>query len=143
MIRPLFTSFFAILLLLVLSCKSSSKTLSSSMDLEGEWTIIEAMKEDAASLMEDKKATIGFRLEDSSFYGYAGCNRIFGSISRINDGEILFGTTGSTKRMCPNMNVELLVLKALNKIEKFYFEADGTLVFKDKEDNIVLKAVKK
>ncbi len=112
------------------------------MDLEGEWTIIEASGEDVSSLMEDKKATIGFRGEDSSFYGYAGCNRIFGSISKIKDGEILFGTIGSTKRMCPNMNVELLVLKALNKIEKFYFEADGTLVFKDKEDNIVLKARK-
>ncbi len=59
---------------------------------------------------------------DSTVMGFTGCNRVNGTISANDDGQITFGPLGTTKMYCVNIP-EAAFLDALTKAN--HYKRDG------------------
>lgn len=68
--------------------------------------------------------------------GFAGCNNYFGSFE-INGNNLSFGPLGMTRKMCPDMSVENLMMGYLDKISTYEF-SEGTLILKNKNDEALI-----
>jgi heat shock protein HslJ len=69
---------------------------------------------------------IHFAADTNRVTGSTGCNNFFGTYKLTAPGKITFGTIGSTKRACPNMDVEANYLKALNSATSY--KLDGQML---------------
>lgn len=68
------------------------------------------------------------------YYGYTGCNTYFGKFT-LKKNKLKMKYSGSTKKICKNMNVESDFLKVLKlEITHFKLEGDNLVLFvKDRE----------
>jgi heat shock protein HslJ len=78
---------------------------------------------------------------EMKIYGNDGCNEYFGSISELTEKRIAVGNIGSTRKMCPDMEIPQRYNNALSKVEAYLFDKQ-ILVFKDSEGNEVLAFMK-
>lgn len=98
-------------------------------DLAGEWAIKTVNGTPLAKT--DKEPFIGFNIEEKRIYGNAACNSLNGPIKQ-EDGKTLsikFGPIAATMMLCPDMEVERLVMEALDNVASFNILADGKLAF--------------
>ena len=96
------------------ACGSSKKAMQV-VALDGEWNIIAVNGDKIESATSPY---LGFDMDENRLYGNAGCNRMTGSfeVDTLNPGKIHFGTIGTTRMMCPDMETEQKVLAALEKV---------------------------
>ena len=80
---------------------------------------------------------ITFDIEKNRIHGSTSCNKFFGGLE-INNPKIRVGTIGSTRMAGPDMSVEDLFLKAINKVKYFKF-VDNTLHFLAEDNVIIMK----
>ncbi len=130
------------------SCKTSKTATSSTVsetDLNGEWKVVEVGGTDISDKAgRGNEAYIGFDVSGQRMYGSPGCNRMFGQLTiDESKGIISFGTVGTTKMMCANMEVERMVINAVNNVGAYEIESDGTLILKDDRGNVLMKLKKK
>lgn len=113
-------------------------------DLNGKWMVSEAGGEAIPSGMENQPF-IEFNISEKRIHGNAGCNIINGGYE--TDGgsvtAISFPQVISTMMMCPDMEVESRILKALNSVQSFGKLAGGGFGFYDADNNLVLLLEKK
>ena len=122
------------------ACGSSKKAMQV-VALDGEWNIIAVNGDKIESATSPY---LGFDMDENRLYGNAGCNRMTGSfeVDTLNPGKIHFGTIGTTRMMCPDMDVESRVLEALNTV-KSYAETESGIELADAEGNAVLTLEKR
>ena len=122
------------------ACGSSKKAMQV-VALDGEWNIIAVNGDKIESATSPY---LGFDMDENRLYGNAGCNRMTGSfeVDTLNLGKIHFGTIGTTRMMCPDMDVESRVLEALNTV-KSYAETESGIELADAEGNAVLTLEKR
>ncbi len=131
------------------SCKTSKTATSSSnvsdTDLNGEWKVVEVGGTDISDRNgKGNDAYIGFDVTSKRMYGSPGCNRMFGQLTIDESrGLMSFGTVGVTKMMCANMEVERMVINAVNNVGAYEIQSDGTLVLKDDSGSVLMKLKKK
>lgn len=113
-------------------------------DLNGKWMVSEAGGEAIPSGMENQPF-IEFNISEKRIHGNAGCNVINGGYETDggNVTAISFPQVISTMMMCPDMEVESRILKALNSIQSFGKLAGGGFGFYDVDNNLVLLLEKK
>ncbi|WP_276135153.1 META domain-containing protein [Polluticoccus soli] len=70
------------------------------------------------------EAYIKFGADSNRISGNTGCNNFFGSYNLPAPGKITIKQVGSTKRACPNMDVEMNYLKALNTATNYSVSGD-------------------
>jgi heat shock protein HslJ len=70
--------------------------------------------------------TLNINPSDSILSGFAGCNRFFGSFSRIND-TIQIGWISSTKMACAMLNSEEIYLNSLSGQHYSWRQSGDTL----------------
>ena len=118
------------------ACGSSKKAMQV-VALDGEWNIIAVNGDKIESATSPY---LGFDMDENRLYGNAGCNRMTGSfeVDTLNPGKIHFGTIGTTRMMCPDMDVESRVLEALNTV-KSYAETESGIELADAEGNAVFE----
>lgn len=144
----------AIALLLVASCcpcrKASNrnhKPLTST-----KWQLVQ---------MDGKNITEHFSAEelprlvlstDNSFGGFGGCNSMGGKYQmtpsaansqRDTAGTIHFGDIFSTKRYCPNAQLEMSLIKLLSEADAFTIEGNKLFLFDDGELKLVFESAAK
>lgn len=117
------------------SC-SENKSAMTLAELAGEWTIVNVAGEKADGASQ---AFIGLDIEGKRLYGNAGCNRVMGAIEldSTKNGSIIFTKVGSTRMMCPDMDLETKVMAALGKVAGYEKAAEG-LAFVDAEGKEVM-----
>lgn len=100
----------------------------------------------ATSSSEGARLILG---DDGSFGGYGGCNSMGGQYKMTPSearsqkdvaGTIEFGDIFSTKRMCPNDELEMAFFRTLSKIDSFVIEGDKLLLLSGGELRLVFRA---
>ena len=96
----------------------SCSTATSTPNIAGEWTIVEAMGVNAEN--GDSPATIQF--DSAQVNGCSSVNRFFGSYT-LNGDTLDFGPMGMTRMMGGSMEIEQAVVEALDKVK--FVSVDG------------------
>lgn len=136
------TTFATLAVTALLTGCSSSKTMTPSASLAGEWTI---EKIDGNAI--DKKAGdnipfMGFDTSAKRIYGNTGCNSLTGEL-KADNGKIDLDNMGSTRMMCADMTNERKVLDALGKVKGYRIDAKGNLLLTNAQGKEVILLAKK
>ena len=102
----------AALAVMMASC-GGAKTATIA-EVKGEWQFETA---GGKTLSSDVTPYIYFGNND--YHGNAGCNSFRGSLKTDDKGNVDFGVMAATKMMCPNMDCETAVMKALGEAKGF------------------------
>lgn len=128
--------------LVIIEKKAVDKPLSLEV-LNGEWLI--KTVNGAPVGKSEKTPFIGFNIAEERVYGVAGCNNINGMLKRDenNPVSIDLGNLATTMMMCPDMETETVVLKALGSVKTFKAVNDSILSFLNAEGVEVMTLLKK
>lgn len=94
----------------MISCGTGKKALTSA-DIDGQWTIVEAMGQ-AVTGNEGNVPSINFNVAEKSVSGTTGCNRFMGGFTLGENNEVSFSPLAATKMMCRDMKAEMLIFQA-------------------------------
>ena len=90
--------------------------------LGGEWNVIAVGD---MEVPDSVGAFIGFDLTENVVYGSTGCNQFSGVLpAAVNPMVPIFGTMGSTRRMCSDMAVEKALFSAFGQVVDFRVDGD-------------------
>lgn len=95
--------------------------------LDGKW-LIKTVNGTAVTAPEGREAPfMGFEVAENRMYANAGCNSISGGFTTdpADAQSLTFTPAAATLMMCPDMETETAVLKALGEIVSFKVSADG------------------
>jgi len=84
--------------------------------------------------------TIEFNLNEMRFDGHAGCNNLMGKIE-VAGSKIKFGSIASTKMTCPDIQVEQVVVDAINQKTFAYNIENMKLTLENELMKIVFRKV--
>ncbi|TDQ18854.1 META domain-containing protein [Algoriphagus boseongensis] len=100
-----------------------SKKPDPRLALTNIWKVIYVGRfQDPKSSNKNEPLIFEFQGSEGTFFGNMGCNTVRGGFSIPGDSKILLGPGASTMMACPNMEVELDVQKALEKIRTYKIE---------------------
>lgn len=130
-----------VLALTATSCGGQKKTTDIGTTMQTEkanlagknWKLEQLMGEPVVGRNAAGEAYIKFGADSNRISGSTGCNNFFGSYNLPAPGKIAIKQVGSTKRACPNMDVEMNYLKALNTATNY--SLSGDLLFLNDADN--------
>lgn len=126
---------------IIASCSTTSKT-SQPKSLNGEWSIVK-VGGNAVNVPSDMDAPfLGFDVSGMKVYGSTSCNRLTGTFTTGDDGEINLGAIGSTRMMCHEMMTEQIILDALNNCRKYRI-SKSTLLLTDAGGKTVIELHRK
>lgn len=110
----------------------------SLSDLSGEW-VIEQVNGSKVTGTFEVVPFLGFNVEENRVYGNVGCNTINGGLSQEEGkpNSLKFGHVAATMMMCPDMETETTVLKALNDTKTFSVK-EGKAVLSDENGSELL-----
>ena len=110
------------LLLCCASCKTKSANVTfdqNNYNLAGNWFI---EKVDTTLLSvgpEEEWPHLEFNTESNQVNGMVGCNQAMGSFSYNDKGSLSFGDLATTMMMCPQIELESLILKAVPEVKSY------------------------
>lgn len=81
--------------------------------------------------------------EDGAFGGVGACNRMMGDYTATEKGGMTFGGVASTRRMCPDAELETRFTQVLESTTHYEIDGDMLLLLSKGELRAVLKAVSK
>lgn len=131
----------AISLAAMTSC-SSVKSISSE-GLSGEWGITKIDGKKVEMSADAAEPYIAFDVVNGRFFGHAGCNSIMGSFATGEENELQFTSTGVTMMMCPDIETEDAILKALAQVKQYNITKAGDLELSNASDKTLLYLVKR
>ena len=97
---------------------SCSEVKTDAKKLEGKWNIVEVKGE---KILKEGLPNMEFDMKDNKVHGNAGCN-IFNSTVVLDDQDIssiTINPAATTMMACPDMEGEMEMLEAINKIVRF------------------------
>lgn len=108
-------------------------------DLNGKWMITEVAGEAVREGME-RPPFLEFNIAEKRVHGNAGCNGINGGINTDvqKPNSLSFGQMISTMMACPEMELEGRILKAVNAVQTFEKQANGSVGLYDANGTLVL-----
>ena len=120
----------------MISCGTGKKALTSA-DIDGQWTIVEAMGQ-AVTGNEGNVPSINFNIAEKSVSGTTGCNSFMGGFTLGEKNEVSFSPLAATKMMCRDMKAEMLIFQA-TEAARTARKDNEDLVFCSEDGNVVLK----
>ena len=120
----------------MISCGTGKKALTSA-DIDGQWTIVEAMGQ-AVTGNEGNVPSINFNIAEKSVSGTTGCNSFMGGFTLGENNEVSFSPLAATKMMCRDMKAEMLIFQA-TEAARTARKDNENLVFCSEDGNVVLK----
>lgn len=127
--------------LAAMSSCSSVKSIPVD-NLSGQWGIEKIDGKTVEVSPESTQPFIAFDIINSRFFGHAGCNSIMGSIATGEDNELIFRSTGATMMMCPDIETEDAILKALAEVRQYTITKSGELELSDAADKTLMQLSK-
>ena len=129
-------------LILMISCKSSSHKTSDTENrnrIHDSWTVVRINGNPVNRMVKVPKLEIN--TAEMKVNGNDGCNTYFGSISELTNQAITLSNIGSTKMMCPAMEIPDSYLSAMLQVSKYDFQ-DDVLIMTDTNDRELLAFIK-
>lgn len=129
-------------LLMVLKKRQGDAAMTLA-ELGGKWKIVKANGMPVPDGME-KQPFIELDIAARKVHGCAGCNLVNGGFE-TEEGKassISFPQLISTMMMCPDMNIESQILKALNSAKSFGKLDNGSVALYDENETVVMELVK-
>ena len=120
----------------MISCGTGKKALTSA-DIDGQWTIVEAMGQSVTG-NEGNVPSINFNIAEKSVSGTTGCNSFMGGFTLGENNEVSFSPLAATKMMCRDMKAEMLIFQA-TEAARTARKDNEDLVFCSEDGNVVLK----
>ena len=120
----------------MISCGTGKKALTSA-DIDGQWTIVEAMGQ-AVTGNEGNVPSINFNIAEKSVSGTTGCNSFMGGFTLGENNEVSFSPLAATKMMCRDMKAEMLIFQAAEAARTARKDNED-LVFCSDDGNVVLR----
>ena len=120
----------------MISCGSGKKALTSA-EIDGQWTITEAMGQ-AVTGNEGNVPSINFNIAEKSVSGTTGCNSFMGGFTLGENNEVSFSPLAATKMMCRDMKAEMLIFQAAEAARTARKDNED-LVFCSEDGNVVLR----
>ena len=120
----------------MISCGTGKKALTSA-DIDGQWTIVEAMGQ-AVTGNEGNVPSINFNIAEKSVSGTTGCNSFMGGFTLGENNEVSFSPLAATKMMCRDMKAEMLIFQA-TEAARTARKDNEDLVFCSEDGNVVLR----
>ena len=120
----------------MISCGTGKKALTSA-DIDGQWTIVEAMGQSVTG-NEGNVPSINFNVAEKSVSGTTGCNRFMGGFTLGENNEVSFSPLAATKMMCRDMKAEMLIFQA-TEAARTARKDNEDLVFCSEDGNVVLR----
>lgn len=118
------------LFLIIVSCGTVPTGESAISALKNEWVLQDVNI--SQSGLNAEPITIIFDAEEPNrISGFAGCNWYGGSYS-IQEDNIEFSQVFSTKRACPDLDIESEFLNLLNDVNRFEIRGNNLYLYKDK-----------
>lgn len=111
------------------ACKSNDKVRLSGQ----EW---ELKKMEGMSGKPERMPSLLFT-DSTAVFGFAGCNRFFGTYAVENENKLRIHPEGATMMSCPDMAVEDRFLKELERVVYYSFQ-EGELQLKDSTGKVQL-----
>lgn len=81
-----------------------------------------------------------FQLMEGRFFGFAGCNRLNGSIE-MTENTIRFSRVAATKKLCPDMSIENRFMEMIDGKELKFSLEEGQLTLSGEEGKFVFRKV--
>lgn len=78
---------------------------------------------------------------EMTFMGNASCNSIFGTLESSQENKLSFLNIGSTRKMCPDINLETAYINSLKKVKSYHFE-NLNLLLLDENENVIIRYIK-
>lgn len=121
-----------------------NKHTYNATNVFGEWDLAEINGQKIELAEGITTPFIGFNQQEDRIYGNAGCNSFFGEmiIDSTNLDALRFDHLGSTRMMCPNMELEDKFLMTLGQVSGIEYNAEE-LQLKDNANNVILLFTRK
>lgn len=110
-----------LLLLAAIGCKNAPKEQVQVALTEHEWELKSMTKADSVLKNPGQLPTLFFS-DSTAVYGFAGCNRFFGTYEVEKEGKITIKPGGATMMYCPDLTFEDAYLKALAEVKTYVIE---------------------
>lgn len=126
---------FAFLTLIITACGSVANTGQNARNsLKGEWILQNDRSNELG--MSNEPVNIKFAIEsENDVSGFAGCNYYGGTFEDSPNGNLNFSELFSTKRACPDLDVENKYLTLLNLVNRFEIKGNDLYLY---QDNLLL-----
>ncbi len=136
MLKKICNPFVLIISIFLFSGCTSTKKISEIQNKPLVGTFWSLEKIDKNKISDYGKAPYIIFSETGKFNGTTGCNRYFGNYL-LTKKTITLESTGATKKMCANMEIERLYLSALKREIKTFTIMGDTLVFFEKGKEVL------
>lgn len=118
------------------SC-SSTRTMATD-DLSGEWNVTEIQGKPFTLSEGVENPYLAFDIVNGRIFGLVSCNRIMGNVYAGADGSMELSGIAATKMMCPDQQLEMNILTALNQVKRYGADKEGDLVLMDGHNHHML-----
>ena len=126
---------YAVVLLAAISLAGCGTQKDASVDLNGDWTIMELTGLDETVSLEGN--FFQFDSEEGLFFAYLGCNNIAGKYL-FEDPSLTFSDIARTKMACDNMNSEELFCYLIEQVALCSVTKEGFLQLKSAEEEVLI-----
>ncbi|GMQ23634.1 hypothetical protein Aoki45_03160 [Algoriphagus sp. oki45] len=115
-----------------------SKEADKRLALTNIWKVVYVGRfQDPKSFKNGNALTFELNVSAGTYFGEMGCNTVRGSLVVEDQSRITLGPGATTMMACPDMEVEIDMRKALEKIRKYKFDK-GLLYFLDEEEKTLM-----
>lgn len=114
----------------ICSCGTSK---GSWQNIAGDWDVI-SLNGKPVTVSDVRHPYMGLNLKEGIMSGSTGCNRMMGAVTVDKKHRtISFGPVSGTRMACPDMSLEQGIFMALEKVQRYQFLPDGSLVLQDEK----------
>lgn len=116
-----------LLAVLVSACTIKPKNKSSEVDTfkDAYWMLMSIEGQSPQAPNNTRTAYIRFEENENDVHGFTGCNKFFGKYAGNEDNQTLkLSQLGSTKMMCPNIELENKFMRILESVESYRISDD-------------------
>ncbi|MDO5654910.1 MAG: META domain-containing protein [Flavobacteriaceae bacterium] len=123
---------YGLILIMFTACGSLGPTAETHVSsLKGIWTL--QYEKNSQLGLSNEPVTLSFdQNSPSEIGGFSGCNLYGGNYTYSGDGMIKFSEIFSTKRACPDLDIENKFFELMNSVNRFEVKGNDLYLYKDK-----------
>ncbi|MDO4692349.1 MAG: META domain-containing protein [Porphyromonadaceae bacterium] len=130
-------------------CAPSQKQTSATTEgvqsvqkatIDGEWVLVKLR--DRPLTKETHPADLHVNQSEMTIHGTGGCNKYFGKIESLTDGQIIFGRIGATRMACMGEHVEDEYLLVLDLVRAYKLNGEQLTLMDDRGHTLAVLARK-
>jgi len=127
-------------LMFVLSCSGTEKIQDEKQSLNGTWEVVSIGKKELSVTSSGESAglpQLEILMDEMKYNGSDGCNRLMGSLIKVDENTIHFGVSAGTQMMCPDMEIPDLFNRTLPEVRSWEIKNNQLHLFDEKGEELM------